>query len=36
MDAKQVLEQVRSGAISVEDAEQFFRRAPYELSLIHI
>ena len=30
MDAKQVLEQVRSGAISVEDAEQFFRRAPYE------
>ena len=26
MDAKQVLEQVRSGAISVEDAEQFFRR----------
>ena len=30
MDAKQVLEKVRSGAISVEDAEQFFRRAPYE------
>ena len=30
MDAKQVLEQVRSGAMSVEDAEQFFRRAPYE------
>ena len=30
MDAKQVLEQVRSGAISVEDAEQFFRRAPFE------
>mgnify|MGYP006878948895 CR=1 FL=1 len=30
MDAKQVLEQVRSGAISVEDAEQFFRRAPYK------
>ena len=30
MDAKEVLEKVRDGAMSVDEAEQFFRRAPFE------
>ena len=30
MDAKEVLEQVRDGTMSVADAEQYFRRAPFE------
>ena len=30
MDTKHILEQVRDGAVSVEEAEQYFRRAPFE------
>lgn len=30
MDTKKILEQVKSGEISVEDAEEFFRRQPFE------
>ncbi|WP_455500271.1 nickel pincer cofactor biosynthesis protein LarB [Gemmiger sp.] len=30
MDPKQILEQVRDGAMSVDEAEQYFRRAPFE------
>lgn len=30
MDAREVLEQVRSGRMSVEEAEQYFHRQPYE------
>ena len=30
MDAKHVLEQVRDGVMSVDDAAQYFRRAPFE------
>lgn len=30
MDTHEVLEQVRAGQLSVEDAEQFFRRKPFE------
>ena len=30
MEVKEVLKQVRAGEISVEDAEQFFRRQPFE------
>ena len=30
MDAKEVLEKVRDGAMTVEDAAQYFRRAPFE------
>ena len=30
MDAKEILEQVRDGKMTVDAAEQLFRRAPYE------
>ena len=30
MEMREVLQQVKSGALSIEDAEQFFRRAPFE------
>lgn len=30
MDMREVLQQVKEGALSIEDAEQFFRRAPIE------
>ena len=30
MDAREVLEQVKNGILSVEEAEQFFRREPFE------
>ena len=30
MDMREVLQQVTEGALSIEDAEQFFRRAPIE------
>lgn len=30
MDMREVLQQVKDGALSIEDAEQFFRRAPIE------
>lgn len=30
MDTKKILEQVKSGEISIEDAEEFFRRQPFE------
>ena len=30
MEVKEVLKQVQAGEISVEDAEQFFRRQPFE------
>ncbi len=30
MDTKHILEQVRDGAVSVEEAEHYFRRAPFE------
>lgn len=30
MDMREVLQQVKDGALSIEDAEQFFRRAPVE------
>lgn len=30
MDAREVLEKVQSGGMSVEEAEQYFRRQPYE------
>ncbi len=30
MEAREVLEQVKSGALSVEEAEKYFRRQPYE------
>ncbi len=30
MDAKEVLEKVRDGAMGVDEAEQYFRRAPFE------
>ena len=30
MEAHEVLQKVKSGEISVEDAEQFFRREPFE------
>ena len=30
MDAKEILQQVRDGVLSIEEAEQYFRRAPFE------
>ena len=30
MDMREVLQQVKDGALSIEDAEQLFRRAPIE------
>ena len=30
MDAREVLEKVQSGGMSVEEAEQYFRKQPYE------
>ncbi|WP_461811104.1 nickel pincer cofactor biosynthesis protein LarB [Faecalimonas sp.] len=30
MDTKKILEQVKNGEISIEDAEEFFRRQPFE------
>ena len=30
MEAREVLEQVKSGTLSVEEAEKYFRRQPYE------
>lgn len=30
METREILEQVRQGTISIEDAESFFRKAPYE------
>ena len=30
MEAHEVLQKVKSGEISVEEAEQFFRREPFE------
>lgn len=30
MDAREILEQVKNGSLSVEDAEQYFRREPFE------
>ena len=30
MEAREVLEQVKSGTLTVEEAERYFRRQPYE------
>ena len=30
MEAREVLEQVKSGTLTVEEAEKYFRRQPYE------
>ena len=30
MDAHEMLEKVKSGEVSVEEAEQYFRREPFE------
>ena len=30
MEARKVLEQVKSGQMSIEEAEQYFQRQPYE------
>ena len=30
MEAREVLEQVKAGGISVEEAEKFFRQQPFE------
>ena len=30
MEARQILEQVREGSISVEEAEKYFKKQPFE------
>ena len=36
MDVRELLEQVKSGSVEIEDAQMRLKNLPYELSLIHI